>query len=140
KLPASETSRNAIFIEELEEIQQNLNREYSGVKGDFFGGVQYAVANANQIKKDIKVTLGIAGIILLLILIFYYRKIYVPLLIFIPSLMGGITAIAVLFLLKGTISAISLGIGAVLLGISIDYSLLILTHFKNNNNIKTLYR
>ncbi|HSJ12129.1 MAG TPA: hypothetical protein VK916_05555, partial [Gillisia sp.] len=92
KLPASETSRNAIFIEELEEIQQNLNREYSGVNGDFFGGVQYAVANANQIKKDIKVTLGIAGIILLLILIFYYRKIYVPLLIFIPSLIGGITA------------------------------------------------
>jgi len=140
KLPASETSRNAIFIKELEEIQQKLNREYSGVKGDFFGGVQYAVANANQIKKDIKVTLGIAGIILLLILIFYYRKIYVPLLIFIPSLIGGITAIAVLFLLKGTISAISLGIGAVLLGISIDYSLHILTHYKNNNNIKKLYR
>lgn len=138
--PASETSRNTILIKELESIQNDLNRQYSSVKGDFFGGVLYSVANANQIKTDIKVTLGIAGVILLLLLIFYYRKIYVPLLIFLPGILGGLTAIAVLFLLKGTISAISLGIGAVLLGISIDYSLHILTHFKNNNNIKKLYK
>ncbi|QED36984.1 MMPL family transporter [Antarcticibacterium arcticum] len=138
--PASETSRNTIFLKELETVQQDLNRKYKGVKGDFFGGVLYSVANANQIKSDIKVTLGIAGVILLLILIFYYRKFYVPLLIFLPGILGGLTAIAVLFLLKGTISAISLGIGAVLLGISIDYSLHILTHYKNNNNIKKLYR
>ncbi len=139
-LPASETDQNENFVTTLENIQNNLNAEFPGVQGDFFGGVRYAIANANQIKNDIRFTLGIAGGILLLLLIFYYRKIYVPLLIFLPSIIGGLTAIAFLYLLKGSISAISLGIGAVLLGISLDYSLHILTHYKNKNNIKKLYR
>src|SRR5690606_23557711 len=89
---------------------------------------------------DIKLTLGIAGSILLLLLIFYYKRIYIPLVLFIPSLLGGLIAIAFIYLIKGSISAISMGIGAVLLGISIDYSLHILTHFKNNNDVKKLYR
>ncbi|HSP40449.1 MAG TPA: MMPL family transporter [Gillisia sp.] len=139
-LPASETNENLYFIQQLEKIQQELNEEYEGVKGDFFGGVLYSIANANQIKRDIKITLGIAGSILLLLLIFYYKKIYIPLVIFIPSLLGGLTAIAFIYILKGSISAISLGIGAVLLGISIDYSLHILTHYKNNIDVKKLYK
>ena len=38
-------------------------------------------------------------------------------------------------LIRENISAISLGIGSVLLGITLDYSLHILTHFKKNNDI-----
>lgn len=139
-LPASETDRNIIFVNSLQNIQSSLNTQFLGVEGDLFGGVLYSIANAKQIKQDIKLTLGIAGSILLLILIFYYRKIYVPVVIFIPSIIGGLTAIAMLYLIKGEVSAISLGIGAVLLGISLDYSLHILTHYKNNNNIQKLYK
>jgi len=139
-IPASETNKNIIFVDRLQNIQNQLNAEFSGVEGDFFGGVLYSLANAKQIKKDIRLTLGIAGSILLLILIVYYRKIYVPVIIFLPGIIGGLTAITILFILKGTISAISLGIGAVLLGISIDYSLHILTHYKNNNNLQRLYK
>lgn len=139
-LPSSETQRNLVFVERLEKIQQHLNSEFTNVKGEFFGGVLYAVANAQQIKQDIQITMSIAAGILLLILIFYYQRIYVPLVLFIPSILGGLTAIAVLFLLKGAVSAISLGIGAILLGISIDYSLHILTHYKNNKDLNKLYR
>ncbi|CAN5300505.1 hypothetical protein BH23BAC2_BH23BAC2_20170 [soil metagenome] len=139
-LPASETNENVFFTNELSRIQNGLNREFDGVEGQYFGGVLYSIANAGQIKNDIKITLGIAGAVLLFILIFYYQKIYVPLLLFIPSLFGGVTALALIFIFKGSISAISLGIGAVLLGISIDYSLHILTHYKKNNNLKKLYR
>jgi hypothetical protein len=139
-LPASETDKNSIFVKKLQKIQANLDQEFKGVKGEFFGGVLYSVANANQIKKDIKITIGIAMGILLILLVFYYRKIYVPLLIFVPSIIGGITAIAFLYLLKGSISAISIGIGAILLGISIDYALHILTHYRNNSNLSQLYK
>ncbi|MCF4101631.1 MMPL family transporter [Gillisia sp. M10.2A] len=140
KYSASETEENGVLVQELRRIKQELNENIPGVKGEFFGGLLYAVANANQIKKDIRLTLGIASSILLLLLIFYYKRVYVPLLLFIPSIIGGVTAIAFLFLFKGTISAISIGIGAILLGISIDYALHILTHYRNNNNITTLYK
>jgi uncharacterized protein len=139
-LPASETNKNIQFIEQLERIQRNLNAGFPEVKGEFFGGVLYSIANARQIKSDIQITLSIAAGILLLILVFYYRRIYVPLVLFIPVIMGGLTAIAFLYLLKGTVSAISLGIGSVLLGVSIDYSLHILTHFKNNRDVRKLYQ
>ncbi|MCM4158832.1 hypothetical protein FHG64_01040 [Antarcticibacterium flavum] len=139
-LPASETNRNVVFIDQLDKILKDLDADFPEVKGDYFGGVLYSIANAQQIKKDIQLTLGIAAGILLLLLIFYYRRIYVPLVLFVPVVLGGLTAIAFLFLIKGTVSAISLGIGAILLGISIDYSLHILTHYKKNNNIKQLYR
>lgn len=139
-LPASETDKNSVFVKKLQKIQANLDQEFKGVKGEFFGGVLYSVANANQIKKDIKITIGIAMGILLVLLVFYYQKIYVPLLIFVPGIIGGITAIAFLYLLKGSISAISIGIGAILLGISIDYALHILTHYRNNSDLSKLYK
>lgn len=139
-LPASETDKNGVFVKKLQDIQTNLDREFKGVKGEFFGGVLYSVANADQIKKDIKITIGIAMGILLVLLVFYYRKIYVPLLIFLPGILGGITAIAFLYLLKGSISAISIGIGAILLGISIDYALHILTHYRKNSDLSQLYK
>ncbi|MFD1095968.1 MMPL family transporter [Salegentibacter chungangensis] len=138
--PASETDRNEDFVRSLKRIQEHLNESYKNVEGDFFGGVLYSLANANRIKDDIRVTIGIAVTILLLLLIFFYRKIYVPLILFIPSIIGGLTAVTVLYFLKDSISAISVGIGAVLLGISLDYALHILTHYRNNRNIEQLYK
>ncbi len=140
ELPSSETDKNTVFIQQLDSITASLNNTFPKVKGEYFGGVLYSLANANQIKKDIRITVSIAVFILLILLVLYYRKIYVPLLLFIPSIIGAVTAIAVLYFLEGTISAISIGIGSILLGISIDYALHILTHYKNNYDLKQLYK
>ena len=48
-------------------------------------------------------------------------------------------AIAFLVLIRDTISALSLGIGAVLLGVTLDYGLHILTHIRNGESIKSLF-
>ncbi|MDR5590328.1 MMPL family transporter [Christiangramia sp. SM2212] len=140
KFPASETNQNQIFIDSLQITVDGLNQSYSTVKASYFGGVLYSLANANRIKSDIQLTMGIAISLLLLLLIFFYRKIYVPLLLFLPSMLAGVSAIAVLSIFKESVSAISLGIGAILLGVTLDYALHILTHFRNNRNVKHLYR
>lgn len=140
KLASNETDKNAIFVEKLYQLQVALNQKYKKkVQGEYYGSTIVAVTNANQIKQDIQFTVSIALGILLLILIFFYRKIYVPFILFTPTLVGGLTAITFLYLFKGQISAISLGIGSVLLGITLDYSLHILTHFKENGDKKQLY-
>ena len=138
--PASETNKNEIFIRSLEEKVAVLNSNYVTVDANYFGGVLYSLANANRIKKDIQITMGIAISLLLLLLIFFYRKIYVPILLFLPSFLAGISAIASLSIFKGSVSAISLGIGAILLGVTLDYALHILTHFRNNRDVEQLYR
>lgn len=136
----SETENNAVFVEHLEQIQQHLNPAYQNKSElSYFGSSFIAVANAKQIKQDIITTVLLSMITLMLILVVFYRKIYIPVIIFIPSLFGFSFALALLYLIQGTISAISLSIGAVLLGITIDYSLHIMTHYKHNSDSKALF-
>ncbi|OXB02757.1 1-acyl-sn-glycerol-3-phosphate acyltransferase [Flavobacterium pectinovorum] len=140
-LPSSETEKNTIFAAKLKLIQDNLNQQYKTKTSiSYFGSALIAVANANQIKSDIILTTSIAMFTLMLILILFYRKIFIPLIIFLPTVFGALFAVAFLYFVKETISAISLGIGSILLGITIDYSIHILTHYKHNSDVKTLYK
>lgn len=140
-IASSETEKNSIFAEKLQSIQQNLNTQFKGKTSiSYFGSALIAAANAKQIKSDIILTTTIAMITLMLILILFYRKVLIPLIIFLPTVFGALFAVAFLYFVKEQISAISLGIGSILLGITIDYSLHILTHYKHNSDIKTLYK
>ncbi|KQB38824.1 1-acyl-sn-glycerol-3-phosphate acyltransferase [Flavobacterium aquidurense] len=140
-LPSSETEKNTIFANKLKSIQENLNQKFKNKTSiSYFGSALIAVANANQIKSDIILTTTIAMITLMLILILFYRKVLIPLIIFLPTVFGALFAVAFLYFVKEQISAISLGIGSILLGITIDYSIHILTHYKHNSDVKTLYK
>lgn len=140
-IPSSETEKNSIFAEKLKSIQENLNQKFKGKTSiSYFGSALIAVANANQIKGDIILTTSIAMFTLMLILILFYRKVLIPLIIFLPTVFGGLFAVAFLYFVREQISAISLGIGSILLGITIDYSIHILTHYKHNSDVKTLYK
>jgi len=61
-------------------------------------------------------------------------------LIFVPSLLGATFSLAILFYVKGSVSAISLGISSILLGETTDYSIYVLTHLRNNKNVKLAYK
>ena len=140
-LPTNETDKNGLFVDKLMDISTQLNQKYEGaVSSEYYGSTIIAVANANQIKSDIKSTVSLALCFLLFILIVFYRKIWTPVLLFVPTLMGGLTGLFIVQLFRPTVSAISLGIGSVLLGITLDYSLHILTHYRNNRDVKKLYK
>lgn len=137
---SNQTSENEPFAKELYRIQKQLNLAFnSKVKSEYFGAPLIAVANAQQIKRDIQFTVGIALTLLLILLIFFYRKLTLPIILFLPTIFGGLLSVALLYFIREKISAISLGIGAVLLGVTLDYSLHILTHIRNKGSIKSLY-
>tara|TARA_B110000902_G_scaffold191117_1_gene216406 strand:+ start:19641 stop:23321 length:3681 start_codon:yes stop_codon:yes gene_type:complete len=140
-LGSSETSENAKFVENLYDLNSQLNKIFKDkAQAEYFGGVLIAVANAKQIKQDIQLTVGIAMSVLLIILILFYKKLSIPIVLIVPTLFGGLLAVSLLYVMRGKVSAISLGIGSVLLGVTLDYSLHILTHIRSNNNIKSLYK
>ena len=141
KLESSETNNNSEFVDQLYEVQEKLNDRFNlKVQSEYFGGVLIAVANARQIKNDIQFTVSISLTVLMIILIIFYKKFSIPIVLFVPTIIGGLLAGVFLLLIRDKISAISLGLGSVLLGITIDYSLHILTHLRNNNNVESLYK
>jgi len=141
KNKSNDTKNNEAFINQLNEIKDNLNKQFKGkTELSYFGSPVIAVANAQQIKKDIQNTVIISMTLLLVLLIYYFRNFFTPLIIFIPTLFSVLLALMVLYFIKDKISAISLSVGAILIGITIDYALHILTHYKHNNNIEELYK
>ncbi|MGV3461382.1 MAG: 1-acyl-sn-glycerol-3-phosphate acyltransferase [Flavobacterium sp.] len=141
KLAGNETEKNTAFVDNLNRIKDNLNTASKGrTTIEYFGSIPIAVANAKQIKSDIQTTTIVALGLLMLIFIIYYRRLYIPVIILVPTIFGALFAVALLYFIRGTISAISLSIGSILLGVTIDYALHILTHYKHNSNIKVLYK
>src|SRR5690606_17450778 len=99
-----------------------------------------SVANANRIKNDIILTLSISIVLLFALFIYFYRRPYIPFIVIIPAIVGSLLGMAVLYFLKGTISAISIGIGSVLLGLTLDYSLHILSHYRSTGDVSKLFK
>ena len=138
---SNETNKNLPFSETLYAIQDDLNLKYNGsVESEYFGAALSAVSNAKQIKNDIQFTVSIAMTLLIILLMVFYRKVTLPLILFAPAFFGGLLAIAMLSLIRTKMSAISLGIGSVLLGVTLDYGLHILTHLREGNSIKSVYQ
>jgi 1-acyl-sn-glycerol-3-phosphate acyltransferase len=135
--PVNETSKNTIFIETFDNALRNIsNKTGNVVNAEYFGAVAVSVCNAQRIKKDIILTITIALIVLMVLISLYFRRVSVFLFIFLPAIFGGGVSLALMFLIKSQISLIALSIGAVLLGITVDYSLHIFTHFRHKNSVK----
>lgn len=122
----ADTGSNEILVEGLEKAVALSETET--VEINCIGGPIVAVHNARRIKKDTALTLCIALLILLPVLLLSFKRKRFLLLIFVPPLLGALFSLALVFLIKGTISAIAIGAGSIVLGISLSYSIHILSH------------
>src|SRR5690606_19866785 len=140
KYDGSETQHNAVFVEKLNALKKHIADKNPRVEVQYFGSPFIAVANAQQIKSDILTTVAISVSALMLLLIFYYRNWLVPIIVMVPSVFGGLFGLLCLYFLRAEISAISLSIAAILIGITIDYALHFLTHSKNTQSMQALFK
>ncbi|NQV01541.1 MAG: methyltransferase domain-containing protein [Bacteroidia bacterium] len=138
--PPSETSKNGELVSTLDEVIVSLSNGIQNVEADYFGSIAVAVGNANQLKHDIILSLSLALIAILLLIGWYFRNLAIPLLGFIPAFFGGGLALSTLYLVKGNISAIALGIGSVILGLIIDYALYMINHYRKKQDVEQVIR
>ena len=131
---SSQTAENAKLLTQIDKSISTVTSQNKEVHAEYFGGMAVAVGNAKQIKKDVILTLSITVIGLFLFITFFFRRIEVFFLIFIPVIFGGAFSLAMLYLIKGEISAIALGAGSIILGIAMDYTIHFYTHFKHLNS------
>jgi 1-acyl-sn-glycerol-3-phosphate acyltransferase len=141
--PAStnNTSSNKALFKGIDELIQNLKRKhFKQVRVEYFGNAVVALGNAERIKQDILITVSLAMLALIIFISLFFRKKRAFFLIFLPVVFGALVALAVLYLFQSEVSAISLGIGSVLLGISVDYALHVYSHYRKHRNLQLLFK
>lgn len=133
-----DTGRNEYLVRGLAEAEQKA--ELNGVAVDCIGGPIVAVYNARQIKRDTAITLSLAMVIILLVIFFSFKNRRSIPLIIIPPVFGTIFSLAMVWLIQGEMSAIAIGAGTVVLGISLSYSIHIVSHLNNISSPKEILR
>jgi uncharacterized protein len=140
-LSTNNTAANKVLFGKIDDLIDTLKQEkFQDIQAAYFGSPVVALGNAERIKQDIILTVSLAASLLLLFISLFFRRKRAFLVIFLPVVFGGLFSLAALYLIKSEVSAISLGIGSVLLGISIDYALHIFSHHRNDGNVKKLLK
>jgi len=98
-----------------------VEQRYASVKVAVTGAHRVALDNATLILHDAALTATIAALSVFGLIWWVYRRLRVALLTLAPPLFGGLAATAVLGLTGEWISAIALGCGSILIGITDDY-------------------
>ena len=129
----SNSNLNKELARELDAYVSSWNKSHTH-KLDYFGTFLIAKENALQIEKDIKLTLTIAVIAILILLLYYFRNIWVLVFFMVPGVFGVLLAITVIWIYQGSISGIAMSAGAVVLGIVVDYSFHFFSDFKQTQN------
>ncbi|MBL6446518.1 MMPL family transporter [Fulvivirga sp. 29W222] len=138
--PPNETSNNGRLIEGINQLKDHLETANRAIKVEYFGPAAVAVANAGRIKGDIYITVSLALVALFVFISFFYRNAGTFIIVVTPGVFGAIVAIAFLAVVRDSVSVISLGVGSVLLGITIDYALHFFTHYKKEKDVKALFK
>jgi len=92
------------------------------IQVSLISGHRYTVANAETIKRDLLVVLSFSSLAILLLFVLFIRRWNVLFVFFVPIVALFIASAGVSLAYK-TVSAMTIGFGAVLLGISVDFAL-----------------
>lgn len=134
------TGENDKLVTAIEQKINSLEQQHLKVDVSYYGGPSVGVYNARQIKHDAILTINIA---LLIIIVFTFlafkEKRTIPLLIA-PVLFGGLFSLFMISLIKGSISAIAVGSGSIILGVALSYSIHMVVHQGYVKNIEQLIR
>jgi len=132
----NETHINGILIDKINESKQHCKAVAQSFNINYFGAAAVAVSNARQIEKDIKVIASAALLLILVFLYLFYRSWLLPLLMISPIVFGVVFSLSCIYFIQGTISAIAIGAGAVIIGIGLDYSFHVFAHYQHTGSIK----
>ncbi len=125
---SGETGHNDRLISVIDKALGTLSREFPTVRTHYFGGPAMSVYNARQIKRDTYSTSVAALIIIILFILAVFKRKRSIFLILCPVLYGAIFAVAMAWLIRGSISGIAIGAGAAIMGIALSYSIHLLAH------------
>ncbi|MDY0222221.1 MAG: MMPL family transporter [Desulfobacterium sp.] len=127
--PAVETMKSRAMFDQLNRERTRLIQEFDHKIEIGFSGVHPATLdNSTTIQSDVKRAILVLAAGILVMGSLFFGRFYHVLLIFVPTMVSLTFASALAALFTQKVSAIALGCGALLVGITVDFGLHILLH------------
>ena len=116
------------FAKMLSKTQSEFEALHPDVKVHAHGDPIGSVANAGRIRSDLVLTVGISIILILILLGFFFRSPGFIARLLLPIVYGAAFSLACIYWIKGGMSLMALGLGAIVLGVAISYCLHLMVH------------
>lgn len=124
-------SKQGVHLTSLIESEiQTFSELYPEVEILCHGAPLQSVHNSRQIKKDLVLTISISLLLIFTILIVCFKNKSTLVYLVIPVIYGVLFSLAIMFLIKGSMSLMALGIGAIVMGVAFSYCMHVITHYK----------
>lgn len=114
----------------LEDEIEAFQATHPDVEVYFHGSPVNSVFNSRQIKSDLLLTVGLSLIVICAVLGYCFRNKSTLFMLLSPVVYGVFFGLACIYWLKGGMSLMAMGIGAIVMGVALSYCLHVLTHYK----------
>ena len=116
------------FSKMLSKAQMEFEATHPDVKVHAHGDPIGSVSNAGRIRSDLVLTVGISIVLILILIGLCFRSFSFIWEMLLPIVYGAAFSLACIYWIKGGMSLMALGLGAIVLGVAISYCLHVLIH------------
>jgi 1-acyl-sn-glycerol-3-phosphate acyltransferase len=128
-----ETGNNAKLVSRLDGISRDFNAGkfgYASFQTQYFGAPLVAVGNSERITKDIRLTVAVMLVCVVVLLVSVFGTFRMLFLVPATIAFSALFSLALVALVQTEVSLIAAGAGAVILGVVANYPVHFFTHFK----------
>ena len=119
-----------LLVDLLEEEIKHFTAAHPEVDIYFHGNPVNSVFNSRQIRSDLWLTVGLSLLVICIVLGYCFRNKSTLFMLLSPVVYGVFFSLACMYWLKGGMSLMAMGIGAIVMGVALSYCLHVLTHYK----------
>ncbi len=130
---------SAMFRMMNKQIEQ-FAKSHPNVRISYHGSPASGYYNSTQIKHDLTTTIAGALLLVLLLLLYCFRRWDTIPLLLLPIAFGTLFGLTMMYWLKGEFSLLALGIGGVVLGVAMSYVLHVMIHHQYVSDTEQLLR
>ena len=135
-----ESANNGLLVDYVDSAAQHTMQAVPDVEVATTGSPVIAVGNARQIWKDSHLAISIAVTLILLLLIYSFRRVKNLLLIGVAIVFGWLFAMSFIAVVRSDVSLIVLGIGSIIIGIAVNYPLHFIAHTDHGDTIREVLK
>lgn len=128
------------FARTLSKTLEEFEAQHPDVRVYAHGDPIGSVSNAGRIRSDLVLTVGISIALILILLGFFFRSSAFIGQLLLPIIYGTVFSLACIYWIKGEMSLMSLGLGAIVLGVAISYCLHLMVHHFFTGSAERLLR